>query len=175
MNFFQLAQSRFSVRKYKPTPVEDEKLLKILKAGQAAPSAVNYQPWHFIVITEKENLIKMHQIYQRDWIKQAPVIIVACSDHSHSWRRSSDGKDSADIDIAIAVDHMTLMATELGLGTCWICNFQVDKCSEILELPDHVEPCVILPLGYPDAEIPPKKRKELSKFVHLNKYGNAFN
>ncbi|MCY1723239.1 nitroreductase family protein [Prolixibacteraceae bacterium Z1-6] len=175
MDFFQLAKSRFSVRKYKTTPVEDDKLLKVLEAGQVAPSAVNFQPWHFIVVTETETLEKIHQTYQRDWIKKAPVIIVAGADHSQSWKRSSDGKDSADIDIAIAVDHMTLMATELGLGTCWVCNFSVKKCSEVLKLPSHIEPCVLIPLGYPDIENAPKKRKSLSEFVHLNTFGNAFN
>jgi len=175
MDFLQLAKSRFSVRKYKPAPVEEEKLIKILEAGQVAPSAVNYQPWHFIVITQPEQLKKIHEAYPREWIKQAPAIIVACTDHSQSCKRNSDGKDSADIDIAIAVDHMTLMATELGMGTCWVCNFSVDKVSETLELPKHIEPCVILPIGYPNEKLSHKKRKSLSEIVHLNKFGNIFN
>lgn len=174
MDFSQLIKLRFSVRNYKTTPVEHEKLLKILEAGQAAPSAVNHQPCHFIVINTAEGLEKIYPAYQRDWLKQAPLIIVACSDHSQSWKRNYDGKDSANMDISIAVDHMTLMATELGLGTCWVCNFQVDRCSEALELPRHIEPCVILPLGYPNSELTPKKRKPLSQIVHLNKFGNAF-
>ncbi len=175
MNFLQLAKSRFSVRKYKSTPVEDEKLIKVLEAGQAAPSAVNFQPWHFIVIDDKHALQEIHSAYPREWIKQAPIIIVACSDHSQSWKRSSDLKDSADIDISIAVDHMTLMATQLGLGTCWVCNFDVKKCSQILELPEHIEPVVFVPLGYPDIEIPAKKRKPFQEIVHRNKFGNMFN
>lgn len=174
MNFLLLAQSRFSVRKYKTTPVEKEKLIKILEAGRIAPSAVNFQPWQFIVINEKEKLEQIHGVYNRNWLKEAPVIIVACSDHSKSWKRTADKKDSADIDLAIAVDHMTLMATELGLGTCWVCNFNVDKCAEILELPQELEPTVIIPLGYPAIEAPAKKRKNLSEIAHLNKFGNSF-
>lgn len=174
MNFLWLAKSRFSVRKYKSTPVEEEKLLKILEAGQAAPSAVNFQPWYFIVVDEKSTLEEIHAAYPREWIKQAPLIIVACSDHSQSWKRALDNKDSADIDIAIAVDHMTLMATELGLGTCWVCNFDVKNCSKILGLPDHIEPVVLLPLGYPDIETPIKKRKPLQEIAHRNKFGNSF-
>lgn len=174
MNFLSLAHSRFSVRKYKSLRVEDEKLIQILKAAQIAPSAVNFQPWHFIVIREKEKLIQLHSAYKRDWIKEAPVIIVACADHSQSWKRSADGKDSADIDIAIAVDHMTLMAAELGLGTCWVCNFDVHKCIETLNLPHYIEPIVIVPLGYPADEMPPKKRKPFSEIVHSNTFGNPF-
>lgn len=174
MDFLQLSKSRFSLRNYKSNPVEEEKLLKVLEAGQLAPSAANFQPWHFIVVDDKTTLEKIYSVYNRDWIKQAPLIIVACSDHSQSWKRAADSKDSADIDISIAVDHMTLMATELGLGTCWVCNFDVKKCSEILGLPEHIEPTVILPLGYPDTEIPIKKRKPLSEIVHRNKFGNSF-
>lgn len=175
MDFLQLAKSHFSVRKYKSTSVEEEKLLKVLEAGQVAPSAANFQPWHFIVVEEKDTLEKLYLGYNREWIKQAPIIIVVCADHSQSWKRAANSKDSADIDIAIAVDHMTLMATELELGTCWICNFDVKKCSEILGLPKHIEPAVILPLGYPDTEMPIKKRKPLLEIVHRNSFGNSFN
>ena len=172
MEFLQLVNSRFSVRKYKSTPVEREKLLKILEAGRLAPSAVNFQPWHFIVIDDKKVLEEIHQVYKRDWLNEAPVIIIACSDHRQSWKRNSDGKDYADIDISIAVDHMTLQATELGLGTCWVCNFDVEKCAQALELPEYIEPVVILPLGYPKIATPLKKRKPLSEIVHLNTFGN---
>lgn len=174
MDFLSLAKSRFSVRNYKTTPIEEEKLRKVIEAGRISPSAANFQPWHFIVITDTDKLKELYEVYNRDWIKQAPLIIVACSDHSQSWKRSSDKKDSADIDIAIAVDHMTLMANELGLGSCWVCNFDVDKCTKILELPHFIEPTVILPLGYPDMEAPSKKRKPLTEIVHLNTFGNSF-
>lgn len=174
MDFLSLAQSRFSVRNYKTTPIEEEKLRKVLEAGRISPSAANFQPWYFIVITDAEKREQLHNVYKGDWIKQAPVIIVACSDHSQSWKRGSDGKDSADIDIAIAVDHMTLMAKELGLGSCWVCNFDVNKCTQILKLPHFIEPTVILPLGYPDIEAPLKKRRAISEIVHLNTFGNSF-
>lgn len=174
MNFTLLAQSRFSVRKYKSTPIEKEKLIKVLDAARIAPSAVNFQPWHFIVVNDIEKLNQLYTIYNREWIKEAPMVIVACSDHSQSWKRSVDGKDSADIDLAIAVDHMTLMATELGLGTCWVCNFDASKCSTILKLPENIEPVVLIPLGYPDVIPANKKRKTLSEIAHLNTFGNTF-
>src|SRR6056297_3613497 len=150
MEFSALITQRYSVRKYKDRPVEKEKLLRILEAGRLAPSAVNFQPWQFWVFQQPENLEKIGSTYHRDWIGAAPVIILACADHSQSWKRGADGKDFADVDVSIAVDHMTLQAAELGLGTCWVCNFDAKKCAAILGLPGHMEPLVMLPLGYPD-------------------------
>lgn len=170
MNLNQIIKQRFSVRKYKNKSVEHEKLLQILEAGRLAPSAANYQPWYFIVVRQPENLKKLHSVYHRDWIKSAPIIIVACADHSQSWKRSSDGKDSSDIDLAIAVDHMTLQATELGLGTCWVCNFDVNRCSDSFKLPSQIEPVVLLPIGYPDIKQPDKKRKSLEEIVRWEKF-----
>jgi len=175
MKIEELIEKRFSVRKYTTQKVEKEKLLKVLEAGRMAPSAVNYQPWHFVVIENKEKLHQIHAVYQRAWIQEAPLVIVACADHSESWKRSSDRKDSADIDVAIAIDHMTLMATELGLGTCWVCNFDVVKCAQILHLPSHIEPIALIPLGYPNISAPDKKRKGLNEIIHLNEFGKSFN
>lgn len=174
MNLTQLILNRYSVRNYFEKPVEEEKLLQVLDAARNAPSAVNYQPWHFVVIDSEESLEQMWSVYNRDWIKTAPIIIVACADHSQSWKRSSDGKDFADVDVSIAIDHITLKATELGLGTCWVCNFNADHCSEILNLPKDVEPIALIPIGYPNSDIPPKKRKPLEAIVHHNKFGTDF-
>ena len=114
MSFLDLAKKRFSVRNYQARPVEEEKLMQVLEAGRVAPSAVNYQPVHFIVVRNEEIKKKVASTYKRDWLLTAPVIIVVCGDHSRSWRRG-DGKDHCDIDAAIAIDHMTLAAVELGL------------------------------------------------------------
>lgn len=168
MDFLTIANTRYSCRSYKSDPVENEKLMKILEAGRVAPSAVNFQPWRFIVIKEDTNLQKICSTYKREWLRSAPVIIVVCGDHSKSWKRN-DGKDHCDIDIAITVDHMTLQAAELGLGTCWVCNFDATKCSELLELPENLEPIVILPLGYPAENqdtIRHRQRKALEAVVH---------
>ncbi len=166
MNLNEIISHRFSVRKYKNQKIEHEKLFQVLEAGRLAPSAVNYQPWHFIVFQNAENLEKIYSVYNREWIKSAPAIILICSNHSKSWKRKSDEKDFADVDIAIATDHMTLQATELGLGTCWVCNFDAPKCAELFDLPEHIEPAVILPIGYPDIDPPEKKRKHLEEIVY---------
>jgi nitroreductase len=171
MRFSQLITRRYSVRNYKSTPVESHKLEQVLEAARLAPSAVNFQPWHFIIVTQPENLAKIHLTYHREWFKTAPVIIIACADHSLSWKRSIDGKDSAEIDVAIAVDHITLQAADLGLGTCWVCNFDTQRCAEALNLPGFIEPVAMIPLGYPASdEIPVKKRKLLEEIIHWEKF-----
>jgi nitroreductase len=76
------------------------------------------------------------------------MCIVACGNYQESWKRS-DGKDHCDIDVSIAVTHLTLAAAELGLGTCWVCNFDTKFCSQYLNLPESVEPIAIIPIGYP--------------------------
>lgn len=170
MKFDDLITSRFSVRSYTSEKVDKSIILEILKAARMAPSAVNFQPWQFIVITEKEDLNSIHEVYHRSWFKEAPVCIVVCADHSQSWKRKSDGKDFAAVDAAIAIDHLVLKATELGLGTCWICNFDVEMARKKLELPDHIEPIAIIPIGYTTSEAPKKTRKDLSQLVHWGKF-----
>ena len=161
---------RYSVRKYTSRKIEDNKLMSVLDAGRLAASAANFQPWHFIVVRNPDNLEKIYTVYNRDWIRSAPTVILICADHNLSWKRSLDGKDSADIDAAISVDHMTLQATALGMGTCWVCNFDAKKCSELFKLPSNLEPIVILPIGYADMESPIKKRKSINDIVSWENY-----
>lgn len=173
MKFLELAKKRYSCRDYKNQPMEEEKLLKVLEAAHVAPSACNLQPWHFIVIREKENLEKIFSTYKRDWIKTAPVVIIVCGNHDVSWKRF-DNKDHCDIDISIAIDHITLQAAELDLATCWVCNFNAEKCAELLNLPPHIEPIALIPIGYPndsknvDRHI--QERKPIEQIVYWEKY-----
>lgn len=171
--FIDIAKLRYSCRNYKSKEVEKDILLKVIEAFRVAPSAVNYQPWHLIVIEKKEIKEKVYQTYQRDWIKTAPVLFIACGDHSVSWKRK-DGKDHTDIDVSIAVDHLTLQAAELGLATCWVCNFDRRLLEKNLKLPKNIEPVVIIPVGYPeekaDMERHNLKRKPVGDFVHWDNF-----
>lgn len=94
-------------------------------------------------------LEKVAATYARSWLKEAPAIIAVCGNHSKSWRRA-DGKNHCDIDAAIAIDHLTLAAAELGLGTCWVCAFNSMECSKVLGLSARVEVMALLPIGYPE-------------------------
>jgi len=168
MSFLELAKRRYSVRSYKDIPVEEEKLKYVLEAGRVAPSAVNFQPLHFVVAQDEEMRKKIASTYKKDWILQAPVIMVICGDHSKAWRRP-DGKDHCDIDAAIAIDHMTLAAADLGLGTCWVCMFNSMQCHRILDLSPQMETIALLPLGYPADEGDVNRhgtRKNFKEIVH---------
>lgn len=164
MKVYELMKKRCSVRSFTDQEVEKEKLLSVLEAARVAPSANNQQPWHFIVLQDKELKNKVSSRFG----EKAPAIIVACGDHNSSWKRK-DGKDHCDIDIAIAVDHMTLEAAELGLGSCWVCWFDSEKISRVLNLPTHLEPIALLPIGYPKKECDPnrhdKQRKSLDEII----------
>lgn len=168
MKFSEILHARHSIRCYTSQEVEAGKLDIILESARLAPSACNRQPWLFLVVKDTKNREKLQACYDRDWFKSAPVYIIACADHQQSWKRPSDGKDHADIDLAIAVEHICLAATEQGLGTCWVCNFKVDLCKDSFQLPEHIEPVAIIPVGYLDPECsvqdtPRKSRAEIVK------------
>lgn len=165
MNFLELAKQRYSVRSYQNREVEHEKLIQILEAGQIAPSAVNKQPWHFYVYNTEESLQKIRPVYYREWFKEAPLVIVICGKHNEAWHRKADSKDHTDVDISIAVDHMTLAATSIGLGSCWICNFEPKLCREAMDLAEGEEPIAILSIGYPADQAPEKKRKSIEEIT----------
>jgi nitroreductase len=159
MSFIELARKRFSVRNFENTAVEEKKLRNVLEAARIAPSAANHQPWHFVVVRDTKLLAQIFDTYGARWIRSAPIVIVACGDHSRSWKRN-DGKDHLDIDLAIAIDHMTLAAADQGLGTCWICAFDAKLCHRILGLPDEYEAVALLPLGYPSVQGDPDRHLE---------------
>ena len=119
----------------------------------------------FRIVTDEAVLKTLYSCYKREWLATAPCIIVACVNHNESWHRRADNKDHADIDIAIAVEHLCLAAAEQGLGTCWVCNFDTPRCSEVLGLPENLEPAVLIPVGYAEDEPTEKKRKPLNEIL----------
>jgi len=169
MDFLEIAKKRFSCRSYSNKPVEKEKIMQIMEAARIAPSANNQQPWFFYVVSDdKDMLAKTHETYHREWFNDAPVVILACAYTKQAWTRS-DGKNHSDIDVSIAIDHITLEATSLGLTTCWICNFYVDKVQELFNLPENLEPIALIPVAYcnnePNTSRFDKTRKSLNEIV----------
>ncbi|MBN1582191.1 MAG: nitroreductase family protein [Anaerolineae bacterium] len=162
MGFSKLVQTRYSVRGYKPDPVEKDKLQQILEAARMAPTAGNRQRFQLIVIHTQGREEELRRIYDKDWFVQPPLVICACRFPMDPARQR---KDYTDVDIGIVVDHLILTAAELGLGTCWIGAFDPAAVREILGLPDEIEPVIFTTLGYPDDPPRPKKRKELSELV----------
>lgn len=166
MKFNDLVNQRYSVRKYANKAVEEEKLDTILESARKAPSAVNFQPYKLFVVQSDEKLEAIRSCYHRSWFETAPVVIVVVGLHGMAWKRAVDSKDHTDIDAAIVADHLMLQAAELGLGTCWVCNFDIEMTREALDLSATEEPIALIPLGYPESdEVPVKKRKGIDELV----------
>ena len=169
MTFLELAKRRYSVRAYSAKPVEDDKLQQILEAARSAPTAHNLQPFKLIVVHTKGREAELRRIYSPPFFVQAPIVICACSIPSQSWIRR-DGKKYCEVDVTIAMDHLILAAADLGLGTCWIAEFDPQATREVLRLPDEAEPIVFTPLGYPDAQPRPKRRKSIDELVRYENW-----
>lgn len=164
LDFSRLIEQRYSVRSYTSDAVEPEKLQKILEAGRLAPTAANRQAIKILAIQTENRREELKSIYARDWFTQAPLIIGVCSIPGENWVRK-DNKNYSDVDAAIVMDHMILMATALGLGTCWIAAFDASAAKRILKLEDGLEPVVLSPVGYASDNPRHKTRKPLSDLV----------
>lgn len=145
MGFLDLARQRHSVRAYTPEAIEEEKIEAIIEAGRVAPTAANLQPVRIIVLNSQEKLAKASKASN---LHEAPLAFLICVDHSQVWRRPYDGQTTAHIDAAIVTDHMMMEATDLGLGSVWICYFDPEVISAEFELSKNIEPVNILAVGY---------------------------
>lgn len=169
MEFSELIRRRYSVRAYRATPVEEDKLQQVLEAARLAPTAANRQSWQLIVIHTAGREAELKRIYAREWFVQAPLVIAACGVPAGNWVRM-DGRNYVDVDVAIIMDHLVLAATDLGLGTCWIGAFDPAAAREVLNLPADVEPIAFTPLGYPADQPRAKTRKPLTELVRYERW-----
>jgi nitroreductase len=169
MAFSELIRKRYSVRAYKPDPIPAEALQQVLEAARLAPTAANRQPFQLIVIQTAGCEADLRRIYPRAWFIQAPLIVCMCGLPAKGWVRV-DGKNYTDVDAAIAMDHLVLAATDLGLGTCWIAAFDPAAARQVLGLPEGVEPIVFTPLGYPADQPRVKERKGLDELVRHDQW-----
>jgi nitroreductase len=169
MEFQELIRLRYSVRAYRPEPVSEEALGRILEAGRLAPTAANRQPFRIVVLHTAGRKDALGRVYRRQWFAQAPLVLCVCGVPDEAWVRQ-DGRSHLDIDAAIVMDHLILAAASVGLGTCWIGAFHPDEAREVLGLPDNVEPIAFTPLGYAADQPGPKKRKPLSELVRYERW-----
>jgi nitroreductase len=132
MDFERLVQARYSCRAYKPDPVGEGILHRVLEAARLAPTAANRQAFELILIPTKGREAELRRIYDKKWFVQAPWIVCACGIPAKNWIRM-DGKNYNDVDVAIAMDHLILAAADLGLGTCWVAAFDPRKCGPLRE------------------------------------------
>ncbi|MEO0071634.1 MAG: nitroreductase family protein [candidate division WOR-3 bacterium] len=171
MDFYEVIRRRLSIRAYKPEPIPDEVINRILEAGRLAPSAKNYQPWKFIVIRDpkvKEALVPACR--NQTFIGQAPVVICACAILDQAWKGMGGYWSAAEVDVTIALEHIILAATAEGLGTCWIGAFKEEEVKKVLNIPEGVKPVALTPLGYPAQEPAPRPRKPFSEIVSYDRF-----
>ncbi len=169
MEFREVIGVRRSIRGYKPDPVPDAVLRRILEAGRLAPTADNRQPFQLLVVTLAATRRRLQEVYDRDWFYAAPVILVGCVEPAKAWRRV-DGFNAAEVDISIVMDHVVLAAANEGLGSCWICDFNEPRLKEILGVPPDVRVIAMTPLGFPAAEPPPFQRKAFEELVRYEQW-----
>lgn len=188
-SLFETIRRRRSIRCYSPRPVEDEKIAAVLEAARLAPSSSNTQPWHFIVVRNTETIKKLRECAPsgtkrllNEFIKQAPVAIVACG-RPHPLNHIFTGFfgiSMLSIDVTIAIEHIVLAATDLDLGTCWIGWFSETKVKNLLKVPRNVRVVALLTLGYPEnpstkddlGGVHAKPRKALNQIYSLEYFGN---
>jgi len=170
MTVMDAIRTRKSVRSYLDKAVEDDKLKLVLEAGMLAPSASNRQEWRFVVVREREARKKLAEAAGgQAFVGEAPVLIVACAETNGHVMMC--GQQCYPIDVAIALDHMTLAAVAVGLGTCWIGMFDEKKVKQILHIPEELRVVELLPLGYPaDPAAVAKKRLPLSEIVRYERW-----
>jgi len=167
MDVMEAIKRRCSVRSYQERAVEKEKLESILEAARLAPSASNRQEWRFIVVRDKNTRQRLMKAAN---VAQAPVVIACCAKTDN--HAMTCGQLCYPIDVAIAITHMALKATEAGLGTCWIGAFYEDPVKEILGVPGDIRVVELLALGYPDKPCPSHKdRLALQEIVMYEGWG----
>ncbi len=168
MDLFEAIRGRRSVRSFMDRPVEEEKLCAVLEAGRLAPSARNLQDWRFVVVRDAATRKRLAEAARnQEFVGQAPVVIAACGT---SDMIMTCGQPAYALDVAIAVDHMTLAAVAEGLGTCWIGAFYEESVKEILGIPEQIRVVALLLLGYSAQAARPTPRKKLDEILAYERW-----
>jgi nitroreductase len=193
-------KKRRSIRSFRPDRIPDEIMDKLLEAIRLAPSGGNRQPYRFIIVRDKDTKAKLAAACRwypgrpqgHGFVAEAPVVIVACGSEGSAVVRyykdeqvtltigrevpaeidknSADYQSVMEIDLAIALDHFTLVAAEEGLGTCWIAALDEREIKRLLAVPEDRRVLVVMPVGYTDSWPEPRPRKPLERIICYDKY-----
>ena len=162
MNFLELAADRYSVRKFKDQPIEEEKLERIIEAARLAPTACNNQPQKIYVVKSEEKRAALKALCPCTF--DAPVVLAIGYDVERTWKNKlMPGYQSGETDAAIVCTHMMFEAWEQGIGSCWVGWFNADQVEEALGLPETVTISDLLPIGYPEEGVEPANLHTLSR------------
>lgn len=171
MDVFEAIKSRKSIRAYDSRPVPDAILSEILESARLAPSAMNYQPWHFVVVTDPAKREILSKARYAKFLKEAPMVIVGCGNKKKS-------PEWYVIDVTIAMQNMILTATNKGLGTCWIGSFDEEEVRNLLKIPNNYRVVAMMSLGYAREKIDiaaklagTRRRKATESIFSYNEFG----
>ncbi len=176
MDVLEVIRTRRGVRAYAPKPIPEDVLDRMRQALRFAPSACNLQPWRFVFVTDPELRRRLAQAVQDQlFMADAPVTVVGCGLPDQAYKSMGGYGNSVEIDVAIALDHLTLAAAAEGLGTCWIRAFEEAQVKPLLEIPPHVKVVAMTPLGYPAsadliASLGDSDRKSPNEIFATNRY-----
>ena len=171
MDFLEMAKNRYSERRFEQTPVEQEKLDRILEAGRISPTARNYQPQRFYIIRSEDAKAKVREATRFHY--NAPLSILVCYDLNEVWKKPEDRNfaeyNSGEQDASISATHMMFAAWEIGVHSVWVRDFDSKRMAEVFGLPENIIPAVLLPMGYPQKDSEPNKwhfsKKPIEDFV----------
>jgi len=171
MDVYEAIRTRTSVRGYRSSLVEDEKLKRILDAARLAPSGKNGQPWTFIVITDPETRTRLVDACNgQAFVGEAPVVVAVCGSEALAYKKMGGYWNSLPVDVGISLEHLMLAAAAEGLGTCWIGAFKEEEVREILEVPEGIKIVALTPVGYPKGERVARPRKPLEEIVMYERW-----
>ena len=169
MDFLELVRSRYACRAYQPRPIEEDKLLRVLEAVRLAPSGSNRQPWRFVVVRDAEvKRALVHACAQQRFIATAPAVVAGCGLMPD--RMMSCGVPGDPVDLAIALEHLSLAATADGLASCWIGAFSQEEVREVLAIPPTAKVIELMTIGYPADRPRAKTRKSLEEIISVDRW-----
>ena len=167
MDIYEVIATRKSVRAFKDRDIAEETIIRLLEAARLAPSASNRQEWRFIVVRDPSMRKHLSDAARsQQFVGAAPVILVCCAETDE--HVMACGQLCYPIDVAIAIDHITLCAVAEGLGTCWIGAFDEDQVKELLGIPPQIRVVGLLPVGY--AQDPSRVEKKRLLLEEITRY-----
>ncbi|MDD3886850.1 MAG: nitroreductase family protein [Victivallaceae bacterium] len=167
MDFYETIRRRRSIRAYKSDHVPTNALANIVEAARLAPSACNRQPWKLVAVTNAEMRKKLCAVCKQEFLGEAPVILLALGAAENSWKRACDDHHIVEIDLGIMMEHVVLAAAAEGLGTCWVCAYDVPAVNAAAGVSAPWSVLAMSPLGYASGEPTPLDRKPISEMFEL--------
>jgi len=165
MSFIDIVLSRRSIRRYEKQDIPKDVLDKILEAGRQAPSAGNKQPWRFIVLTDYDIKEKLSHGRWNTFVKDSVFTVVGCGYIGDEY-----GRKWSTVDTSIALQNMVIAAWGLGIGSCWIGDFQEAEVKRLLNIPEDRKVIALVTFGYPAEKIGSRQKKPIDEIVSYNKF-----